>query len=301
VLANGLNPRYSRIDPAAMAECALDEAMRNIVAVGGDPEFTAILDNYCWGNCRKEEQLGALVHASFALRDLALAYHTPFVSGKDSLNNEFNAGDRTIAVPGCILISAISVIPDVSRTITSDLKAARNTLVLVGMTKRELGGSVYWKNRGELGACVPRVDAEYGKAVLDAVYRAIQSKAVVACHDLSEGGLGAAAAEMAIGGRAGVDIDLAKASTDGVSLPEEILFSESQSRFLLEVPPERMDDLRANLRGVDFAEIGAVTTDETMRITNDGTTVASIPVAALVHAFKHPLDLDHTMTEGGSH
>jgi phosphoribosylformylglycinamidine synthase subunit PurSL len=237
-----------------------------------------------------------LVHASFALRDLALAYHTPFVSGKDSLNNEFNAGERTIAIPGCILISAMSVIPDVSRTITSDLKKTGNALVLVGKTKRELGGSVYWKNRGELGACVPRVNAEYGKAVLNAVYRAIQAKAVVACHDLSEGGLGAAAAEMAIGGRTGLDLDLDKVIVDGVSRPEEILFSESQSRLLLEVPPERMADLRANLMGVDFAEIGTVTSGDTLRITEGTAAIAAIPITDLLHAFRHPLDLDHTMT-----
>ena len=295
-IASGLNPRYSRIDPAAMAECALDEAMRNTVAAGGDPEFTAILDNYCWGNCKKEEQLGGLVHASFALRDLALAYHTPFVSGKDSLNNEFNAGDRTITIPGCILVTALSVIPDVSRTITSDFKATGNTLVIVGRTKRELGGSVYWKHRSELGASVPRVDATYGKAVLDGVYRAIQAKAVVACHDLSEGGLGVAAAEMVIGGRLGARIDLDRVPVDGVTRPEEILFSESQSRFLLEVPPDRLEDLRANLEGVDFEVIGEVESGTHLRVTQGETTVVSLAIDALVHAFKHPLDLDRTMT-----
>ena len=295
-LANGLNPRYSRIDPAAMAECALDEAMRNTVAVGGDPEFTAILDNYCWGNCKKEEQLGALVHASFALRDLALAYHTPFVSGKDSLNNEFNAGDRTISIPGCILVTALSVIPDISRTITSDLKTVGNALVIVGQTKRELGGSVYWKHRGELGASVPRVDATYGKAVLDSVYRAIQSKAVVACHDLSEGGLGVTAAEMVIGGHVGAKIDLDRVPVHEVTQPEEILFSESQSRFLLEVPPNRLADLRANLEGVDFEVIGEVMTGTDLVITHGEEAVVNLGLDELVYAFKHPLDLDRTMT-----
>ena len=145
---------------------------------------------------------------------------------------------------------------------------------------------------------MPRVDAAYGKAVLDAVYRAIQAKTVVACHDLSEGGLGAAAAEMAIGGRLGCQIDIAKVTVDGVTRPEEILFSESQSRLLLEVPPDRLTDLRANLAGVDFAEIGTVTGTNSMRITNGGSDVAKIEVADLVYAFKHPLDLDHTMTDG---
>ncbi|MEE2888756.1 MAG: phosphoribosylformylglycinamidine synthase subunit PurL [Planctomycetota bacterium] len=299
VLSNGLIPRYSKIDPAAMAECALDEAMRNLVAAGGDPEYTAILDNYCWGNCRKPEQLGGLVHASFALRDLALAYHTPFVSGKDSLNNEFNVGDRTIAIPGCILVSAMSVIPDVRRTMTTDLKRAGNQLVLVGRTRRELGGSVYWKTRGELGACVPRVDASYGKSILDGVYRAIQSKSVTAAHDLSEGGLGVTVAEMCIGGRLGADIDLDAVITDGVQRAEEILFSESQSRFLLEVPADRMADLEVNLHGLDFSTIGSVTEVDRLCVSQGGATVLSAEVDDLVHAFKHPLDLDGTMTQQG--
>ncbi len=296
VLGHGLNPRYSRIDPAAMAECALDEAMRNIVAAGGDPEYTAILDNYCWGNTDKPEQLGALVRASYALRDLALAYHTPFVSGKDSLNNEFRDGDRNISIPGCILVSAMSVIPDVKRSLSTDLKQAGNALVLVGLTKRELGGSVYWQLQGKLGASVPRVNAEYGKRILDAVYRAIQAKAVVSCHDLSEGGLAAAAAEMMIGGRLGAELRLDQVPQEGLQRPEEILFSESQCRFLLEVPQDRMADLQANLAGVDFATIGAVSEKPELLLQGPNLQVA-IGLDALSYAFKHPLDLDHTMTE----
>ncbi|MEE9125803.1 MAG: phosphoribosylformylglycinamidine synthase subunit PurL, partial [Planctomycetota bacterium] len=296
VLANGLNPRYSRIDPAAMAECALDEAMRNIVAAGGDPEYTAVLDNYCWGNTDRPEQLGRLVRASFALRDLALAYHTPFVSGKDSLNNEFRDGDRTIAIPGCILITAMSVVSDVTRTLTSDLKAPDNLLVLVGTTKRELGGSVYWKRRGELGASVPRVDAKLGKAVLDGVHRAIEAHCVVAAHDLSEGGLAVAAAEMAMAGRLGVCLDLHQVVKSEVSLPEEILFSESQSRLLLEVPPDRLEDLSLNLSGLQghFAVIGRVSPKPEM-VVMAGEELLRVGLEDLLRAFKQPLDLDGTL------
>ncbi|MHC4077238.1 MAG: phosphoribosylformylglycinamidine synthase subunit PurL [Planctomycetota bacterium] len=304
VLANGLNPRYGRIDPAAMAECALDEAMRNIVAAGGDPEYTAVLDNYCWGNTDRPEQLGALVRASFALRDLALAYHTPFVSGKDSLNNEFRDGDRTSAVPGCILITAMSVIADVTRTLTSDLRATGNLLVLVGTTRRELGGSVYWKQKGELGASVPRVDAEHGKAVLDAVHRAIEAHCVVAAHDLSEGGLAVAAAEMAMAGRLGVTIDLDRVPRKGVTRPEEILFSESQSRLLLEVPGDRLDDLMLNLEGLledgAFAVIGEVQAAPEMVATSTGNELLRVGLDDLLRAFKQPLDLDGTLVAEGS-
>ena len=297
VLACGLNPRYSKIDPAAMAECALDEAMRNLVATGGDPETTAVLDNYCWGNTSKEEQLGGLVRASEALAELALTFRTPFVSGKDSLNNEFRDGDRTIAIPGCILVTALSVIADVARTLTSDLKRASNLLVLVGVTKRELGGSTYWKGLGHLGASVPRVDGKQAKKNLDGVARAIQAKAVRSAHDLSEGGLAVAAAEMAIGGRLGIDIDLAAVLKEGVQRADEILFSESQSRFLLEVEPERLEDLHVNLYEVPWAVIGRVQAAPTLVFRDGAHELTRLPLDAAVHAFKHTLDLDGTLTK----
>jgi phosphoribosylformylglycinamidine synthase II len=295
VLSSGLNPRYSRIDPAAMAECALDEAMRNLVAVGGDPEYTAILDNYCWGRTDDPERLGELVRATDALCDLAIAYRTPFVSGKDSLNNEFFDADRDrrIVIPGCILVTAMGVIPDVRRTLTSDFKKAGSRLVLVGVTKDELGGSVFYKQHGELGANVPRVDKTLGKAVLDGVYRAIQAGCALAAHDLSEGGLGVAVAEMAIGGRLGVEFALDPIHVAGKSLDAATrLFSESASRLLLEVPQDRMEDLHANLRDVPWAEIGEVREHDRLVVTHDGRRLVDVALDDLVHAFKHPLDLD---------
>jgi phosphoribosylformylglycinamidine synthase len=297
VLSNGLNPRYSRIDPAAMAECALDEAMRNSVAAGGDPDYTAVLDNYCWGNTRDPQAFGELVRATEALCELALKYRTPFVSGKDSLHNEFRAGDRTIRIPGCILVTALSVIPDVTRSWSTDLKRAGSLLVLVGLTKDELGGSVYYKTKGELGAKVPRVDHELGHLVLHRTYRALQARCALAAHDLSEGGLGAAIAEMCIGGKLGAEVDLAKVPTNTNLRPEQVLFSESQSRFLLEVPPDRLDDLAANLREVPFAVIGTVTRDPVLRIGWERQPVVQLPLPELEHAWKRPLDLDAVLCQ----
>ncbi len=300
VLANGLNPRYSRIDPAAMAECAIDEALRNVVAAGGDPDYTVVLDNYCWGNTRDPQALGELVRATEALCAVALQYRTPFVSGKDSLHNEFRAGDRTIRIPGCILVTAMSIVPDVARTLTTDLKRAGSLLVLVGATKDELGGSVYYKAKGHLGAKAPRVDKETAHATLRAVHRAIGARAVLSAHDLSEGGLGAAATEMAIGGKLGVRIDAQKAVAAPGLRPEQILFSESQSRFLLEVPPDRLDDLKANLGGVPFAVVGETTKDGNVTFQNGGATLLSMPVSELEAAWKRPLDLDQTLVAGGA-
>jgi phosphoribosylformylglycinamidine synthase len=300
VLSNGLNPRYSKIDPAAMAECSLDEAMRNLVAAGGDPDYAVILDNYCWGNTRDPQALGELVRATEALCALAITYRTPFVSGKDSLHNEFRAGDRTIRIPGCILVTAMGVIPDVARTLTTDCKRAGSLLVLVGVTKDELGGSVYYKTRGELGSQAPRVDHALGKAVLHGVHRAIAARCALAAHDLSEGGLGAAAAEMCIGGKLGARIDLDKVTAQGTLRAEQLLFSESQSRFLLEVPQDRLADLRANLHQVPFAVIGDVTKEPNLVFTHGAKELLHLTVTDLEAAWKRPLDLDQTLVQGGA-
>jgi phosphoribosylformylglycinamidine synthase len=196
------------------------------------------------------------------------------------------------------LVTALSVIPDVARTLTTDLKRAGNLLVLVGTTKRELGGSAYWKTLGALGACVPRVDGAQAKKNFDGVYRAIQARAVRSAHDLSEGGLAVAAAEMAIGGRLGFEIDLAAVVQSGGLRADELLGSESASRFLLEVEPDRLEDLRANLYQVPWAVVGRVTAAPTLAFRQGAQTLASVPLAAAVHAFLHPLDLDGTLTGG---
>jgi len=309
VLSNGLNPRYSKIDPAAMAECSLDEAMRNNVASGGDPEYTAVLDNYCWGNTRDPQALGELVRATEALCALALHYRTPFVSGKDSLHNEFRAGDRTIRIPGCILVTAMSVIPDVARTLTTDSKQAGSLLVLVGITKDELGGSVFYKTKGLLGKNVPRVDSKLGRDVLRGCHRAIAARCVLSAHDLSEGGLAVAVAEMAIGGKLGARIDLAKVpqqgplqgplqgQLQGQLQDHQVMFSESQSRLLLEVAPDRLADLKANLHEVPFAVIGEVTKQPELVFLRGGESVAKVPLGAAERAWKQPLDLDGTLLQ----
>ncbi|MCA8977686.1 MAG: phosphoribosylformylglycinamidine synthase, partial [Planctomycetes bacterium] len=296
VLSNGLNPRYSRIDPAAMAECALDEAMRNLVAAGGDPDYAAVLDNYCWGNTRDPEVLGGLVRATEALCALALVYRTPFVSGKDSLHNEFRAGDRTIRIPGCILVTAMSVIADVRLTLTTDLERIGSLLVLVGTTKDELGGSVYYKTKGELGSNVPRVDHDLGLRVLRGCHRAIAARCALAAHDLSEGGLAAAVTEMAIGGRLGARIDLDAVHGAAGLRDEQIMFSESQSRILLEVPPDRLADLQANLHAAPFAVVGTVTAGAEVEFVRGDRPVTRVAIAAAERAWKRPLDLDGTLT-----
>jgi phosphoribosylformylglycinamidine synthase II len=253
-LGCGMNPRYSDLSAYDMAALAIDEAIRNIVAVGGDPGRTAILDNFSWGRPDNAENLGALVRAAQACHDVAIAYGTPFISGKDSLNNEFRIGDRTIVIPHSLLISALSIVEDVRTCVTMDATEAGNPVYLVGETRNELGGSHYYMVHGHVGANVPRVDTALGKKVFGAVARAIRKGAVRACHDLSEGGLAVAAAEMAFSGALGLSLRLPPL----LDRDDRILFSESPSRFLIEVGEGRAADFERLLAGVPCVRVGDV-------------------------------------------
>ncbi|MBN1395641.1 MAG: phosphoribosylformylglycinamidine synthase, partial [Pirellulales bacterium] len=232
----GMNPRYGDFDTYWMAASAIDEAVRNCVAVGADPARIAILDNFCWGATDRPETLGSLVRAAIACHDAAVALGTPFISGKDSLNNEFRPtaeggkGDsphlperpegccaqmgtdpfsaEPISIPPSLLISAIGLVKDVARCVSMDLKEPGNLLYIVGETKDELGGSHFALVEGLSGGKAPMVDFHRAKATFAALHSAISNGLVRACHDLSEGGMAAAAAEMAFAGGLGAKISL---------------------------------------------------------------------------------------------
>ncbi len=267
VIACGMNPRYGDFDTYHMASSAIDEAVRNCVAVGADPRRIAILDNFCWGDCEKPETLGSLVRAALACHDLAVAWSMPFISGKDSLNNEFkftsaDGSRQAIAIPPSLLISALGQIDDIAQAVTMDLKRAGNFLYQVGVTKDELGGSHFALVQTIGGGQVPTVDTVTAQATFIKLHAAIKAGLVRACHDLSEGGLAVTAAEMAFAGGLGARLFLAQAphaldlSDPGAT--RSLLFSESNSRFLVEVTPEQTDAFEAALVGVPCALVGEV-------------------------------------------
>ncbi len=238
-----------------MAWAAVDEALRNVVAVGADPDRVAILDNFCWGNPNLPDRLGSLVRCTQGCHDAALAYQTPFVSGKDSLNNEYTGADgQKQAIPGTLLISALGHIPDVSRTVTMDLKGAGNFLFAVGDTRPELGGS----HAALLGATVRPQHRSAPHPVrnplerLRSLHGAIRAGLVRACHDLSEGGLGVALAEMCLAGDVGADIQLSAVPVDpyyAYAADDAVLFAESLTRFVVEVRPEDAASLQRRAGG----------------------------------------------------
>jgi len=273
-LGCGINPRYGQIDPYWMALACVDEALRNVVAVGGDPRQTVILDNFCWGDPRQPDRMAGLTRAAAGCYDAALAFGTPFVSGKDSLNNEYRdvKGART-PIPPTLLITALAYVPDVRRAVTMDLKEPGNAVYLVGETRDELRGGhildfglpISDRSSPESKIqnpkpTVPKVDLETAPKIMTAIHTAITAGLVRACHDLSEGGLGVAAAEMAIAGVLGLRLDLsATPRTPGLDDDATLLFAESPSRFLVELRPADAPAFEAALAGLPCARIGEVT------------------------------------------
>ncbi|MDP7014644.1 MAG: phosphoribosylformylglycinamidine synthase subunit PurL [Pirellulaceae bacterium] len=294
----GMNPHFGDYDTYHMAASAIDEAIRNCVAVGADPSRIAILDNFCWGYTDRSSTLGSLVRAALACYDLAVELETPFISGKDSLNNEFSFVDdrgekQTISIPPSLLISAMGQVDDVRRCVSMDLKRAGNELYQIGWTRDELGGSHFALVNDLTGGAPPTVDAAYAKLVFAAVHRAIQARAVRSCHDLSEGGLAAAAAEMAFAGGLGADLRLASAPlTDDARARGDIaaLFAESNTRFLVEVHPDSADQFKAACAGLPCERIGEVTDRPQLTISgHDGAAVIDASLESLKQSWIEPL------------
>ncbi len=289
----GMNPLYGDIDPYWMALAGIDEAVRNIVCVGGRADRIALLDNFCWGDCTKPETLGPLVRAAKACYDGAMAFETPFISGKDSLNNEFVCEDCTqISIPSTLLISAMSIVDDINKCVTMDVKKASNLLFIVGETKNELGGSHYYKIKGFLGANIPMLDLGTAPRIARKVSEAIAEGLVVSCHDCSEGGVAVALAEMAFAGGLGIEADLrALPRSKGCTRPDVQLFSESNSRYVMEVEPEKFDAFAKLMLNVPFGQIGKVVEKAKLVIkSEDGDTVIQADIAALKEAWQRPFD-----------
>lgn len=244
VLGHGIAPQYSAIDAYAMAASAIDEAIRNVVAVGADPDRIALLDNFCWPdpiyhpveNTDGKEKLGQLVRANQALYAYAKAFGTPIISGKDSMKNDYKIGSTKISILPTLLITAVGKISDVTKAVSMDIKAAGDLLYAIGFTRRELGGSEYGTMKQLTGGMPPSVDAIQAKSIYRSLHLAIRQELVASCHDCSEGGWAVAIAESAFSGGFGVEVCLSSIPHEAGMTEGEILFSESSSRFIVSVP-----------------------------------------------------------------
>jgi phosphoribosylformylglycinamidine synthase len=305
ILSNGINPLYGKIDPYHMAINAVDEALRNLTAVGGDISHTALLDNFCWGNPNDPEQLGSLVRAVKGCYDAAVGFGTPFISGKDSLNNEYRTEGRRLPVIPTLLISAVGVIEDAARTVDMALKTPGNLLYLLGSTGNELAGSHYTEVIDQDSFAdlfpdtqLPQVNIPQAHILMKALGETIRLGLVRSCHDLSEGGLAVAAAEMSLAGLLGANIDVSHIAIKGIadSFSETTnsirLFSESTSRFIVEITPEQLGAFEKYIRtaGIkDMIYIGTVSNTTRFVVQDGDTELINLQISELQEAWKGDL------------
>ena len=297
VVSHGICPRYGDIDTYWMTACALDEAIRNNVAVGGDPTRMVALDNFCWPDPVKSEKtpdgeykLAQLVRACKALYDFTTAYSVPCISGKDSMKNDYIGGGVKISVPPTVLFSVLGKMEDVRRAVSMEAKRPQDLVYVLGVTYPELGGSEYFAMMGYVGNEVPRVRAEESRELYLRLWKAIQEGLVASCHDCSDGGLGVALAEVAFSGSLGMEVDLREAPQEGVERDDYLLFSESQSRFVVTVRPEHRGAFEELMEGVPFSRIGVVREGRTFGVIGlEGRKVIEADIFRLKEAWQRPL------------
>ncbi len=273
VLSQALNPSYSEINPYDMAAAAIDTAVRNAVAAGANPDKIAILDNFCWCSSNEPERLWQLKKAAEACYDTAVAYGTPFISGKDSMFNDFKGYDENgepvkISVPPTLLISSMSVMDDAKKAIPLDAKYGTDLVYVIGETNDEMGGSEYFAMRGKgLGTTTPKVDTEKNMKAYKALHNAMEQDLVESAQSVHRGGLIMALAKTSMGGKLGMDLYL-KNLPGNYSRDDFALYSESQGRIVVTVEEEKQEEFEKAMEGVTYGMIGEVTGDSGFTIEN---------------------------------
>jgi phosphoribosylformylglycinamidine synthase len=284
-LSQGLFPSYSEIDPYRMAGAGIDTAIRGLIALGIPLDAIAILDNFCWCSSNDPERLGQLKRAAQGCYDFATAFGTPFISGKDSMFNDFSGFDAdnnpvTVSVPPTLLITSIGIHDNVARAVSIDVKCEGDLVYVIGETAEELGGSEYFAHLGGTGTTVPNLDT--GKAVerYRKLTTALSQELVASASPVNHGGLGIALAKVAVAGRLGMDITIPCDMR-----PDYFLFSESLGRFVVTVDPANRRAFE-QVMGTEATQLGTVHGTSLKVAAQD--IIIDIPVTALEEAYKAP-------------
>jgi phosphoribosylformylglycinamidine synthase len=300
--SQALLPFYSAIDAYHMTACTIDEAVRRLIAVGGDPDHIGGVDNFCWpsiqyhpeGNPDGRFKAAQLVRSCRALKDLCLAYGIPLLSGKDSMYVDGHLPGRygethKVSALETLQFSAIGVVTDVNRCMTMDAKMAGDRVYVVGLTRNELGGSEYYDRFGYIGLNVPQVKPGEVSALYRALAGAIKEELTASVHGVYRGGLGAHLALVAMAGNLGMRIDLGAVPAEGVDRDDRLLFSESAGRFIVTVAPEQAERFEHRFQGLPIAWVGDIAADGRFAVKGaDGTEIVTKPVTELKAAWKKP-------------
>ncbi len=297
VLAHGVLPRYSDIDTYHMAASVIDLAVRRIIAVGGSLDRIAAIDNFCWpdpvkaaGNPDGEYKLAQLVRANKALYDFTKLYNVPCISGKDSMKNDSTKGGVKISVPPTLLFSTVGKMNDVSLAVTLDAKKVGDLVYIIGTTGREMGGSEYHAMCDLTSGAVPGVDAISAIRTYKALSSATTEELCHSIHTPAIGGLAAGFAKVAIAGRLGLRINV-----DAIPVSEtlnliELLFSESNSRFIVTIPPRNQSRFETVMADTKIACVGEVVGDEKLMFVRNRDLVVSLQISDMIKSYKTTLD-----------
>ena len=290
-IAHGINIRYGDIDPYYMTLSVIDEAMRNYVAVGGILSRAALLDNFCWGNPETPEKLGALVKSLQACHDASVYFDLPFVSGKDSFYNEFiYRKNKTISIPYTLLVSIFGP-AKLKNATTMDFKTNENVVFLVGETDNEMGGSCLYQLYKIQNKNVPGVNFNNAKKIFERVEKAIDRRLAVSVHDISDGGMITSLSEMSIASGMGFSGNIEKVPiSSSVKNTHGILFSETNSRFLIEVDKYKINEFRAIFKGVRIGLIGEITDSDKFRISYNDQIIINTDVRTLEESWKRRIE-----------
>lgn len=286
-LGLSLLPEWGKTDPCAMGRASMDETMRSLVIVGADPDQIGLLDNFCMGNPNDPDELGRLVECVKGIAAAAEEFEAPFISGKDSFYNYFETEDGPINIPVTFLCSGIGIVEDQKHVTGSSLRRNNSVLCLLGSTKDEMGGSVFARHHGLQGALVPQTDCAKNLQAYRKFHSARRAGLILSAHDVSEGGLLTAVAEMAFSEKAGVEIDLA---SFGDLAPAVALFSESTGRILIEVEAAHLEAVKQHFADQAFAVIGqAVDQHQDVVVSQSGQELLRENISTLKSAWKQRL------------
>ena len=298
ILSNTLYPSLSEIDPYQMAANAIDTAIRNVVAAGGNIEHLALLDNFCWCSSDEPERLWQLKEAVRACFDFSVAYETPFISGKDSMFNDFRGFDQhgnpvKISIPPTLLISSIGVINDISKSTSMDAKFSGDIVFVLGETLEEIGGSEYStmireqsEGRSFVENAIPKVDAQKNKKTYQIFARCVEHGLISASQSVHRGGLITALSKMAMAGKLGMDLNFSQFQSQSSKI-DFALFSENGGRIIAIVNPQKRNKFEQMISGIPYKKLGVTRADGRFVIYgNDEKTVVDTDVSAMLNSYE---------------
>jgi phosphoribosylformylglycinamidine synthase len=294
-LSQGIYPNYTDINAYNMAASCIDTAIRNLIVTGCDLSAIALLDNFCWCSPENFEKLYQLKMAAKACHDLSLAFETPFISGKDSMYNDFNGYDKSnrkikISIPPTLLISSIGIIKSNKNLLTIVPQAINDLIYIIGKTGKEIGGSQFAKIFAINNNIAPQVYNKTAKENYNYFSKANQNKLITSAISVGISGLVIALSKMAIASQKGLKVNLSNINTINKKMDNNhILFSESQSRIVVTVNPSNKNKFENYFSKNQISLVGKIIKSKKIIFIMDNKEEFEVAISSLNNKYKQNL------------